>query len=94
MSVYFIANLKVKNEEGYQQYRKALAASFPIFPGKFLKVDNNPEVIEGKWNYNRLVIIEFSNKETFRQWYDSPEYQAIIALRIDNAECDIIVSGE
>ena len=92
MSVYFIANLKIKNEEGYQEYQKALGEAFPVFPGEYLALDRNPLVLEGKWDYNRLVLIEFPDQKSFANWYNSPEYQNIVNLRTDNAICDIIVS--
>ena len=32
--------------------------------------------------------------EALRNWYDSPEYQAIIALRTDNTEGNMVFANE
>ena len=51
------------------------------FGGRFVARGGNTDVLEGDWNPNRLVILEFPNAERARQWYDSPEYAAAKALR-------------
>ena len=37
---------------------------FQKFNGKYLKVDNNPVVLEGEWDYSRLILIEFPDKDS------------------------------
>ncbi len=44
------------------------------------------ETMEGEPIPSRVVIIEFPDREGFRAWYDSPEYQAVIGLRLDSTE--------
>ena len=91
MSVYFIANIKINDEAEYQKYIECVGNVFSKFNGKYLKVDNNPVVLEGKWDYSRLVLIEFPDKDSFNKWYYSAEYQAILKHRLLSAECDTIV---
>jgi uncharacterized protein (DUF1330 family) len=35
----------------------------------------------GHWKPERVVIIEFPDMDTLDAWYNSPEYQPLIALR-------------
>ena len=92
MSVYFIASLKIKDEAGYQDYCQAMHGDMASFSGKYLALDSQPEVLEGQWNYTRCVLIEFESEAALRHWYDSPEYQAIIDLRKNSTDGDIIIA--
>jgi uncharacterized protein (DUF1330 family) len=47
-------------------------------------------VVEGKTR-GRTVVLEFPSYQAAHDCYRSPEYQAAIALRKDNATADIIV---
>jgi uncharacterized protein (DUF1330 family) len=95
MSYYFIANIRIHDSDEYQKYIKGSESVFMKFSGKYLAVDNRPELLEGQWNYSRSVIIEFPSKEEFNRWYLSPEYQGLLKHRLAAAECDtILVRGE
>jgi len=93
MSAYFIANIKIHNESEYQKYLAGVDAVFSKFDGKYLTVDNSPEVIEGKWDYSRLVLIEFPDKVSLHKRYNSAEYQEILKYRLFAADCDSIIVG-
>jgi uncharacterized protein (DUF1330 family) len=55
--------------------------------------DDEPEMIEGKIEYPRTVIVEFPSMTAFRAWYDSPEYQEILPLQERN-DLAPVVEGE
>ncbi len=95
MGYYFIANIKIRDNEGYQKYINKADEVFAKFNGKYLAVDNQPKVIEGKWNYTRAVIIEFKTESDFKKWYNSKEYQEILNYRLNNSDCDtILIKGK
>ena len=57
-------------------------------------VDDNSEAIEGQWHGSRVVVLEFDSVEAARDWYKSPEYQAVIGERHASTEANAaIVSG-
>ena len=66
-------------------------AAVPEFRGEVLYLQQRPSVIEGTVEYPRTVIIQIETKEAFRAWYDSPEYQAIVQMRLDSAPGSVIV---
>jgi uncharacterized protein (DUF1330 family) len=39
------------------------------------------QVLEGSWNPNMIVIVEFPNLEQARAWYRSPEYAFALEVR-------------
>ena len=38
-------------------------------------------MLEGDWDPQRLVVLEFESMERLREWYDSPEYAPLRRLR-------------
>jgi len=40
------------------------------------------ETIEGNWQSQGVIILEFEDREHFERWYNSPEYQEILPLRM------------
>ncbi len=92
---YFIANIKITDENEYQKYLKSVDEVFSRFNGKYLAVDGDPKILEGNWSYSRSVLIQFENEEDFNKWYYSDEYQEILKFRLSGAICDtILVRGK
>ncbi len=94
MSVYFVAQIRMKDEDSYQKYLDKCDEVFAKYNGRYLVVDGAPEKLEGDWDYSRSVLIEFPDKSEFDRWYHSDDYQAILKFRLSGAVCDsILVHG-
>lgn len=94
MSCYFVAQIQIYDKDEYQKYLNGVDEVFSKFNGKYLAVDENPDILEGSWSYSRAIIIEFPNETDLRRWYESPEYQALVQHRLKAAKCDtLIVKG-
>mmetsp|Transcript_22683 Transcript_22683/g.40125 ORF Transcript_22683/g.40125 Transcript_22683/m.40125 type:complete len:200 (-) Transcript_22683:32-631(-) len=48
---------------------------------KILSVDENCEVIEGKTNLTRTVLIRFASVQAAKDFYNLPEYQKVVPIR-------------
>jgi len=95
MSYYFVANIKIDDPDEYKKYINEVDQVFSQYKGKYLALDDNPKLLEGKWNYTRSVIIEFDNKADFEKWYNSEDYQRILRYRLKAAKCDtILIKGK
>ena len=81
MAAYFIVDVKVEDPTTYEEYRKLVNPTLELYGGKFLARGGATETIEGDWQSQRLVILEFESPEHFRRWYDSPEYSAAKEIR-------------
>ncbi len=94
MSVYFIANIRIRDEKEYRKYLDRAGEIFQKFNGRYLAVDDKPLVLEGKWDYTRTVVIAFKTKADFEAWYHSGDYRKIQAYRLKAADCDtLLVKG-
>ncbi len=91
MYYYFIAQIKINDHAGYQRYIEKSGEVFSRYKGQYLAVDNHPEVLEGRWNYTRTVLIRFESKKDFNDWYHSEEYQEILKYRLSAADCDTLL---
>jgi len=93
MSIYFMASIRINDQQEYQNYLDRVNEVFAKYKGTYLAVDKHPGVLEGEWNYSRAVLIRFDNREDFNAWYHSEEYQEILQYRLSAAECDTILIG-
>ena len=90
MTAYVVANYIVNNPEGFESYPPAAQETLAAAGGEVIAVDMNSEVMEGE-AYPVTVILKFESKEAMKAWYNSPEYQAVIGLRTDNADGTMVL---
>jgi uncharacterized protein (DUF1330 family) len=82
MPAYFVAELEVTNPAGMEPYRAAVPATIAQYGGRYLTRGGNAELIEGGPEPKRIVILEFADTAAVKRWYDSPEYQKILPIRL------------
>jgi uncharacterized protein (DUF1330 family) len=92
MSVYVIVQGRVEKRELLAQYVAKAGPSIRAHQGRTIAFDEEPEVVEGKLEHPRTVIVEFPSMTAFRAWYDSPEYQQALPLRLKATQGTLIVA--
>ena len=90
MSVYIIAQLKFTRPELYDRYQSRFADVFRKFRGKLLVADEHPVVVEGSWERDKVVIMEFPDEAAAQEFQTSPEYQEIAVDRKAGAEAIVL----
>jgi uncharacterized protein (DUF1330 family) len=91
MSVYVIVQGKVGNHGLLDQYVAKAGRTITSHQGRVVAFDEEPEVVEGRMEHPRTVIVEFPSMTAFRAWYDSPEYKEILPLRLKSTSGTLIV---
>ena len=91
MPVYAIVQGKIEDQEKLEQYAAKAGPTVSAHQGRLVAYDEAPVVVEGKMPLPRTVVIEFPSMKEFRAWYDSPEYQKILPLRLKGAPGTFIV---
>ena len=86
MSALFIAISKVTDRAKLDQYLAGAPASLAGRPIEVLAFTEASETIEGEAPGGRVVVLRFPDKEAAMDWYQSPEYQAVVQLRISGSE--------
>jgi len=85
MPAYFVAEVEVTNPTGYEPYRAAVPATIAQYGGRYLTRGAATELLEGGPEPKRIVILEFSDTAAAKRWYNSPEYQKILPIRLANS---------
>lgn len=80
---YFVVHLEVTDPQKFEAYRGKVPATIAQYDGRYLVRGGDMESIEGESLPSRTVVLEFPSVEQARTWYYSPEYQAIIGLRLE-----------
>lgn len=86
MKAYLVAHIQVRDAEGFEAYRAKVPAVIERFGGRYLIRGGVAHPLEGDWTVPRLVVIEFDSLEAARAFYDSPDYQEILPLRLAASE--------
>lgn len=81
MPAYLIADVSVENQDVYADYRRQVLPLIGRYGGRFIVRGGALETLEGNWRPARLVVIEFPSMAVLKEWYRSPEYEKLIALR-------------
>jgi uncharacterized protein (DUF1330 family) len=81
MPAYVIGEIEVTHPTAYEEYKKAVGPVLQQFGGKFLARGGKVVPLEGGWNPKRLVIVEFASMQQALDWYNSPEYAPVKAMR-------------
>jgi uncharacterized protein (DUF1330 family) len=86
MSVYVIAQISITDREAYNRYQSRFLDVFRQFKGQLLAAEENPEIIEGVWEREKVILMRFPDKESFEEWAFSPAYQEIAKDRKAGSE--------
>lgn len=85
MSAYLVVNVSVTGSaEELAQYRDRVEDTVRPYGGQYLVRSSAPEVLEGQWDADQIVVVRFPDIESAKSWNDSGAYRAIAPLRIDN----------
>jgi uncharacterized protein (DUF1330 family) len=82
MPAYVIAEHIITDAAKFEEYRTKVGATIATYGGRYLTKGGSHRLPEGgHWKPERVVIIEFPDIDCLDRWYNSPEYQPLIALR-------------
>jgi len=96
MTAYLIAEHKITDAGKFEEYRVKVGPMIAKHGGRYLTKGGTHKMPEGgHWKPERVVIIEFPNIESLNTWYNSPEYQPLIALRKQcTSDLDMLITLE
>jgi uncharacterized protein (DUF1330 family) len=80
MAAYLISDITVRDRAAFEVYRTRAADAIHTYGGRYLARLGEVQVLEGSWNPNMIVIVEFPNLEQARVWYHSPEYALALEM--------------
>jgi uncharacterized protein (DUF1330 family) len=91
MPAYVVVEVTVNDSETYAEYRPLAAAAVEKYGGRYIVRGGAVTPLEGGWQPERFVIIEFPSVAQAQAWYHSPDYQPAAALRHRAADSKMLV---
>ena len=92
MTVYAVAQLRFIDRAAYDRYQVRFMDVFRRHRGTLLAADESPEVVEGHWDRDKVVLMSFPDEAAFRSWSESPEYQEISKDRRVGADTVVLLA--
>ena len=68
MPAYVIVDILVTDPVAYEEYKRLASLSIQAFGGTYLVRGGASQVLEGSWQPNRLVLLQFDTREKARAW--------------------------
>lgn len=89
--VYVVAQLTIHDRERYQRYTAGFMAILKQHGGRLLASDEAPEVMEGSWERDKVVLLSFADRSAYEAWASSEAYQRIAQDRIAASEGPVLL---
>jgi len=88
---YVVADVAIHDADAFSRdYAPKVAGTVQSYGGRFL-TSGKLTALEGN-PPQRFVIIAFDSLEKARAWYDSPEYQPLLAIRKNTATTTMFIA--
>ncbi|MBT5571912.1 MAG: DUF1330 domain-containing protein [Alphaproteobacteria bacterium] len=91
MAAYVIADSKVHDPETMKNYGSKVGETLKKYGGRPIVAGGAIDVKEGNWTPTRVIVLEFESVEAAQTWYNSPEYQEILPIRLSAADDNFII---
>jgi uncharacterized protein (DUF1330 family) len=91
MPAYVLVDCEVTDPARYETYKKLAPPAIAKFGGRYLVRGGALSILEGDWQPNRIVVLEFPDMDAARRFYDSPEYRAARAERAGAARMNMLL---
>ena len=91
MTVYVIAQLRFTDRSAYERYQSRFWGVFRKFEGRLLAADEEPVVLEGRSDRQKVVLMSFPDADAARRFRESPEYRGIAVDRKAGADAVVLL---
>ena len=91
MPAYVIVEVTIHDPAEYENYKKLTPGSLTPFGGKFIVRGAQSESLEGDWNPQRIVVLEFPDVTNAKAWWNSENYKEAKSIRQRAASTKMLV---
>jgi uncharacterized protein (DUF1330 family)/ubiquinone/menaquinone biosynthesis C-methylase UbiE len=88
--VYALAQLRVHDRSRYDAYARQFLAALSRFEARLLVAEEQPELLEGAWPHEKVVLVEFPSEAALRAWASSDAYQRLAEQRRAASEATLL----
>ena len=88
---YMVVDARSSDPERMVEYRRLAQIAVEHHGGRYLVRGSPYQTLEGNWQPQRLVVLEFPSMEAARKFYDSPDYLAAREARKGVSDFDLLL---
>jgi uncharacterized protein (DUF1330 family) len=99
LPAYLVVAHTITDPTKFEEYRAKVGPIIASHGGRYLTKGSGHKILEKgfqiasadssgrtvNWDPERVVVIEFPDMESLNAWYQSPEHQPLIKLRLESA---------
>lgn len=94
MTVYAIAQLSIADRATYSRYQARFLALIQQFKCTVLAADERPQLVEGAWDREKVVLLSFPDEASFWEMVRSPQYEEVARdRRASSSAVVLLVQG-
>src|SRR5919197_2513693 len=86
MPAYLVLDYTITEREQFRRYAAEALPLIHAYGGRHVLRGLHTEVLEGDWQPQVLIIVEFADRETAQRFWHSPEFERVRRLRDHAAE--------
>ena len=91
MNAYLLLDLSVNDFESFVEYIEKIPIFIQKHDGRYIVQGVEPEIMEGDWNPERVVIIEFPSKQKAKDFLGDPGAQTLFNIRHKSTTSKLIL---
>ena len=81
MNAYLILDFTIHDFKSFKEYIQKIPKFIEKHLGRYIVRGEAPTVMEGDWNPERVVVIEFPSRENAKEFLKDPEAQSLFSIR-------------
>jgi len=91
MKAYLVLDLSVNDFGGFKKYIAEIPAFIAKHSGKYIVQGVQPTIIEGGWKSERMVILEFPERQNAEAFLSDPEIQDLFKVRHNTTTSNLLL---
>lgn len=88
---YMIIAIDIHDEAAMEPYVTGATPLLAEFGAEIVAMSDTPEILEGKWERGRTIILKFPSAEKAKAFWTSPDYAPLKAMREKVSDQDNIL---
>lgn len=91
MNAYLVLDITIHDLQAFSEYIQKIPKFIEKHFGRYLVRGEEPTVVEGGWEPEKMVIIEFPSRQNAKEFLKDPEVQPLFAIRHETATSKLVM---
>ena len=92
MKAYLVLDFSINDLAGFRKYIAEIPAFIAKHSGRYLVRGAEPTTVEGNWKPERIVILEFPERENAEAFLGDPDIQDLFKVRHDTTTSRLVLA--